>query len=221
MTHEEHNFDSLTEKEILELVESEREDFDKWHKSWHESHEIAVIPSKGVAKAPFDGIVIIDSTAGAVYICADNGVVVNVSIVHRIPGSFYGNINPVWHIKNDDIVKKGDILFEFDITKLPPNSPAVVTIDEMRWDYDNAVFILLDKTKVSFEDTIIEVEGELLKREEVEKVVHDLRWSKHNNNLDRIRMDMKMGAFSGIAMYVLPPEENEEAPNKLFNKGGT
>ena len=209
--------DLHSREEILEAEKSIRELYEEFDKDYHRSRTIAVRPTKGIAKAPFDGTVFIDSTLGAVFICADNGVTVNISVVSCVHSYRYFNNKTKWHVDNGSVVKKGDLLFKFNKKELPPNSPAVVQIydidglggysdEQLNLNYGNIIFTLLDKTKVSFGDTIIEVEGEPLKCEDVEKIIHELKWLKYNLNMQRIKMDMESGMFSGVAMLIMPPE---------------
>lgn len=92
---------------------------------------VAVIPSVGRVVAPFDGtITTIFDTKHAIGLAADNGVEVLIHIginTIELKGKYYK-----LYVKDEDVVKKGDLLIEFDINKIKQagydvTTPVIIT----------------------------------------------------------------------------------------------
>lgn len=91
----------------------------------------AVIPSVGKVVAPFDGtITTIFDTKHAIGLAADSGVEVLIHIginTVELKGKYYK-----LYVKDEDVVKKGDLLIEFDINKIKQagydvTTPVIIT----------------------------------------------------------------------------------------------
>ncbi|GHU51008.1 PTS glucose transporter subunit IIABC [Clostridia bacterium] len=116
----------------------------------------AVIPTVGVVKAPFDGTVTsVAETSHAIGITSDDGVEVLIHV--GVDTVKLGGKGFSIKVKEDDKIKKGDILNEFDIALIkeagyPVVTPVIITNTDDYTDVSN-----LPKGSVTFGQDIIEI----------------------------------------------------------------
>jgi glucose-specific phosphotransferase system IIA component len=116
----------------------------------------AIIPSTGVVKAPFDGTVaMLFDTHHAINLMSDDGVELLIHVGIDTVALKGAPFTP--KVKDDEVIKKGQVLLEFDIDAIKAAGLSIATPVTITNSDDYASILMQPKGKVSFGDKIVEV----------------------------------------------------------------